>query len=98
MPFLPAAASVFSDITESMFLAKDGQFRLDSAGSPATLNSALFKLCYHRYGTLRTSVSWFWASIGMRCSQSFRKVCHHNLFRAVNSLSNLSASTLRVVP
>ena len=53
----PAAASIFPEVNESAYFASDANFRLDAMGSPVALNSLLYKMCYHRFGGLRTLVS-----------------------------------------
>jgi dolichyl-diphosphooligosaccharide--protein glycosyltransferase len=46
----------FPHIQESEYFA-DGQFRLDASGSPTLLNSLLYKMCYYRFGEVRSGFS-----------------------------------------
>jgi hypothetical protein len=46
-----------ADIRESHFLSRDGRLHVDADGSPPLHNSIAYKLCYHRFGEVRTRPS-----------------------------------------
>jgi len=42
------------DIVESNYYSPKGEFRVDAGGSPAMLNSLMYKLCYYKFGQIMT--------------------------------------------
>ncbi|CAF1010384.1 unnamed protein product [Didymodactylos carnosus] len=42
------------DIREQDYFTENGEFRVDSAGSPVLLNCLMYKLCYYRFGELQS--------------------------------------------
>mmetsp|Transcript_22783 Transcript_22783/g.37492 ORF Transcript_22783/g.37492 Transcript_22783/m.37492 type:complete len:708 (+) Transcript_22783:69-2192(+) len=45
---------VFPVIKESEYLTPNGDFRVDKEGTPAMLNSLMYKMCYYRFGQTMT--------------------------------------------
>ncbi|XP_003391193.2 PREDICTED: dolichyl-diphosphooligosaccharide--protein glycosyltransferase subunit STT3B-like, partial [Amphimedon queenslandica] len=44
-----------NDIKESRYFTPQGEFRVDSAGSPVLLNCLMYKMCYYRFGEVQHS-------------------------------------------
>lgn len=55
MPWMIRIGSTIEPaLQERSFQSAGGDMRVDQAGSPALLNSLLYKLCYHRFGHVTT--------------------------------------------
>jgi len=48
------AGSTDPNVKEADYFTKQGEFRVDSAGSPVLLNCLMYKLCYWRFGQVYT--------------------------------------------
>lgn len=46
---------MFPRIKESDYITEQGEFRVDSQGKPAMLESLMYKLCYYRFGDITTA-------------------------------------------
>uniref|UniRef100_A0A1X7SP31 Uncharacterized protein n=1 Tax=Amphimedon queenslandica TaxID=400682 RepID=A0A1X7SP31_AMPQE len=42
-----------NNIKESRYFTPQGEFRVDSAGSPVLLNCLMYKMCYYRFGEVQ---------------------------------------------
>lgn len=51
------AGGVYPEIQEPQYFTKQGEFRVDSGGSPVLLNCLMYKLCYYRFGEVLTDPS-----------------------------------------
>jgi len=45
------------DSQESDYFTPQGEFRVDSAGSPTLLNCLMYKLSYYRFGELQVGLA-----------------------------------------
>jgi len=48
------AGSTDPTIKEEQYFTKNGEFRIDSEGSPVLLNCLMYKLCFYRFGAVYT--------------------------------------------
>ena len=48
---------LFTCLQESDYFTQNGEFRVDSAGSPTLLNCLMYKMCYFRFGEIQVDIS-----------------------------------------